>query len=164
MKSYFPCIDAFDGNEYCTQLAIAKIILCCNVRTELASTVLPVDEGNYKEDIMKYYQFSTNFILSFRIYVNGEEKKKEKNGLLMNALNSTINNTFIPFSNKPLRSMTILLQKFVDFCPSKFRSFKGKLEKLLPYVLVHSDCTDISLGKHKSKNSLQSFGSTSTSF
>lgn len=108
---------------------------------------------------MKYCEYSANFILSFRIYVNGEEKKKEKNGLLMNALNSTLNNTVIPFSNKPLRTMTILLQKFLDFCPLKYRSFVGKLEKLLPYVLVHSDSTDVSLGKQKSKNNLQSFSS-----
>ena len=160
MKSYYPCVDAFDGNEYCTQLAIAKIILCCNVRSESHSTVLPIEEENYKKDLMKYCEFSANFILSFRIYVNGEEKKKEKNGLLMNALNSTLNNTVIPFSNKPLRAMSILLQKFLDFCPSKYKSFIGKLEKLLPYVLVHSDSTDISLGKQKSKNSLQSFSST----
>jgi hypothetical protein len=157
VKRYFPCVDAFDGNEYCTQLAIAKIILCCNVRSESHSTVLPLEEESYKNDLMKYCEFSANFILSFRIYVNGEEKKKEKNGLIMNALNHTLNNTVTPFLNKPLRTMTILLQKFLDFCPLKFRSFVGKLEKLLPYVLVHSDSTDISLGKQKSKHNLQSF-------
>ena len=160
-------MDASDGNELCIQLAINKLIMCCNTRqcgeknanTDTDSTdmtlKLKFNEEIYREDISKYSKISTHFVLSFRYFVDEEEeRKKEKNSKLIGSL---LNSNFIQFSTHPLRAMTIVLQKFLNFCPKKCQSLIGLNENILPYCLVHSDSTDICLGKHKSKNVLSSY-------
>ena len=141
-----PSVEACDGNEHCLQLAFAKLILCCNVRCKDGSTELNIQ--NYKNNVTKYIEYSCHFLLSFRLYVINEEKKKEKSNSILNSFNSTP----ILFSNMPLNVMIILFYKFVDYCPIFFQNFKGQIEKLLPYALVHSDNIDISIKKQKIKN------------
>lgn len=163
--SYLPCVDAFDGNEYCAQSAIAKLLLCCNVQkntystttnTATISTIYSLNDEKYRNSVTKYFDFSTHFILSFRIYITSDERKKDSSFInnLSLSLSSTDTN---PYSNRPLSTMTILLQKFPQFCPKHYRSFTGKIEKFMPYVLVHSDSTDASLGKQKQKKLLTHF-------
>ena len=164
--SYLPCVDAFDGNEYCAQLAIAKLLLCCNVQkntystttntTSTTNTIYSLNDEKYRNSITKYFNFSTHFILSFRIYIASDERKKESSFInnLSLSLSSTDNN---PYSNRPLSTMTILLQKFPQFCPKYYKGFIGKIEEFMPYVLVHSDSTDASLGKQKQKKLLTHF-------
>lgn len=166
-----PCVDAFDGNEYCAQLAIAKLLLCCNVQkktystatnnsnttnTATISTIYSLVDEKYRNSITKYFDFSTHFILSFRIYITSDERKKDSSFINNLSLSLTSTDTN-PYSNRPLSTMTILLQKFPQFCPKYYRSFTGKIEKFMPYVLVHSDSTDASLGKQKQKKLLTHF-------
>ena len=144
--SYFSVTETCDGNEHALQLAFAKLNLCCNVRCEDGRTELNVK--NYKINITKYFEFSSHFLLTFRSHIVEEEKKKEKS----NSIFSSMNSTPILFSNMPLQVMTIILYKIVDYCPECFQAFQGKVEKILPYVLVHSDSMDVAIIKQKIKN------------
>lgn len=121
------------------------------------STTHFLDDEKYRKSVTKYFDFSTHFILSFRIYIASEERKKDNTSFINNlslSLSSTDNN---PYANRPLSTMTILLQKFPQFCPKYYKSFIGKIEKFMPYVLVHSDSMDASLGKQKQKKQLTHF-------
>ena len=152
--SYLPSVDVFDGNEHCIQMAIAKLLLCCNVRICEDRTSFEINEIKYVENTSNYFEFCAHFLLSMRIHINNEEKKKEKSNSILNSLNSS---NIILYINRPLRAMTILLYKYLDYTTPYFKTFTGILDKLLPYVLVHSDRIDITVGKQKSKSVLSFF-------
>jgi Flp pilus assembly protein TadB len=99
--SYYPHQEAFDGNEHCFQLAVAKLILCANTyiytpnikKNEKKNSKIIVNKKKLKLNFELYFDFSSYFILSVRTELIVLEKKKEKNNLLLNSILHTPNNS-----------------------------------------------------------------------
>jgi len=107
----------------------------------------------FKSYADKYLRVSSVLLLKMR----GSKDTPKDGGSITEgniALNAHNTAALQSFSLMPLRCMSSLLEYFIKCCPIEMR---GHFQKYYPAVLVHSDMLEISLGRCKQGDVLNSF-------
>lgn len=131
---YVFAYDVYDKNEHCIMIAVAKLLMCMStIPSILDPQVLNITSGKRLFQILpeSFLRLSSQILLQLRLMENTSG-----------------------YTNRPLRSMMLLLESFVQYTSFMDQKY---LESCIPYSILHSCRMDVSLGRNKYNDTLVPF-------
>lgn len=131
---YVFAYDAYDKNEHCMMSSIAKLLMCMStIPSIIDPQALNINSGKRLFQILpeNFLRLSSQILLQLRLMDNA-----------------------YGYTNRPLRSMLLLLESFVQYTPFMDQKY---LESCVPYSILHSSRIDVSLGRNRYNDTLLQF-------
>jgi hypothetical protein len=137
-------LNAFERNEHCAVIAIAKLLPCI----ALLPGVADVEKNTNGLNGSSYDTITRKCEMVMSTYLNMASRML----LLLRQMENTSS-----YSTRPLRALCLLIETFARSAPFA-RQRQRQTDLFFPQMLAHSSRVDVSLGRQKHNDALGTYG------